>query len=320
MGWFITALALTGLGIMLQIAIPTVNLERDGGYDQRGYRTKKTESVNTRWVGLSVLAIGLVILGWNSFHVVPTRNIAVETSAGRPVASLHNGAHLVRPWSDIHTYDATVQTLKLSGDNDDNGDPITVRLANGATADVDLTVQWQIDPKADITQLHMDYRDFQNIGNNVVRRQLSAAANEAMEHYDPLVALRNNKGDASGKTLKDLADDVKASLVSQMPTGITIRSVLMPKIAFSGEVQNKINQYLAALAETQIAEQRQKTAEAQKKANDLLAAGTSTNQAVLYQNCLDMVERLSRDSKPLPAAFSCGTPPQVTVPVGASAK
>lgn len=313
MVWFIAALLISIIGVALMIFMGTLQVPFEDR-DDRGYRRTQYKTKNVRWIGLTVLGIGLVVLGFNSFHVVPTRNIAVETSVGKPVASLSNGAHFVRPWSDIHTYDATIQTLKLSDEKDDDGNPITVRLANGSTAIVDLTVQWQIDPKSDITQLHMDYREFKNISENVVRRQLSAAANEAMEHYDPMVALSNSKGTVSeGGTLKELAAEVKTALAASMPTGVTIRSVLMPKIKFADEVQNKINQYLAAIGETQIAEQRQKTAEAQKKANDLLAAGNSTNQAVLYQNCLDMVERLSRDGKPLPAAFSCGAPPVTTV-------
>lgn len=299
--WFILAFALMVIGLALIITSPTF------GPDQPGAIA----------AGIIVLLIGLGTLFMDSFHVVPTRTVAMETSFGKPRATMNSGWHWMAPWANVEEFSAAVETLKLSGDKDDDGDPIVVRLANGATAEVDLTVQWQIDPAADITPLYNDYRTFEKIGTNVVRRQLASAANEAMERYDPLVALRDNKGDASGKKLTDLAADVRASLEKNLPPGILVRSVLMPKIKFSDDVQAKLNQYLSALAETQIAEQRQKTAEAQKKANDLLASGIGTNQAVLYQNCLDMVERLSRDGKPLPAAFTCGTPPTVTVPVGA---
>ena len=115
-------------------------------------------------------------------------------------------------------------------------------------------------------------------------------------------------------TLADLAKDATAKLAGALPPGVIVRSLLIPKITFDDSIQAKINQYLAALAETQIAEQRQKTADAQKKANDLLAVANST-PAVLYQNCLDMVERLTRDGKVLPAAFTCGAGPTVVVPV-----
>jgi regulator of protease activity HflC (stomatin/prohibitin superfamily) len=312
--WFILALIFVIAGLGLTIFMPTVTMSTGASeYNAQGYRTGKkiTRTVKTRWIGIVVLSLGLGTLGLNTFTLVPTRSVGVETAFGKPVGSLTNGFHWVRPWADIHDYDAAVQTMKLSGDKDDDGEPIVVRLANGSTAIADLTVQWQLDQNANITQLHMDYREFNKIRDNVVRRQLSAAANEAMEKYDPLISL--SKGENGGESLSQLADKVKAALQDALPDGIIVRSVLMPKIVFADEVQAKINQYLAALAETKIAEQRQKTAEAQKKANDLLAAGTSTSQAVLYQNCLDMVERLSRDSKPLPAAFSCGNPPVTTV-------
>jgi hypothetical protein len=123
-------------------------------------------SFNLRPIGVAVLAVGLIVLAFDSFTIVPTRNLAVQTSFGKPTGTLRNGFHPAAPWSDIHTFDATIQTLKMSADDTkDQGDPITVRLANAATAKVDVTVQWQIDPDADITQLYLDFRDFDNIGN-----------------------------------------------------------------------------------------------------------------------------------------------------------
>lgn len=265
-------------------------------------------------VGVVLIVIGGFTVFMDSFHVVPTRTVAMETSYGKPKATLQSGWHWMAPWASVEEFPATVETMKLSGDKDDNGDPIVVRLSNAATATVDVTVQWQIDPKGDITPLYNDYRTFDNIGNNVVRRELSAALATAFGDYDPLASL---KGEKTKVTPADLAEDVRVALVAKLPSNILVRSVLLPKIVFDDNIQGKINQYLAAIAETQIAEQRQKTAEAQKKANDLLAAGGNTSPGVLYQNCLDMVASLARDGKPLPPAFNCGAPPTTTVPVGA---
>lgn len=274
---------------------------------------------STRGVGIALLAVALSILALDSYTIVPTRNIAVQTSFGKPVGTLDNGFHWIRPWSSTQDFDATIQTLKLSADKDDNGEPISVRLANGATATVDVTVQWQVDPNADITQLYLDYRNFDNIGTNVIRRQLSAALNDTFETYDPLAAMETdpekiNNGPVAGATLADLAKKANAKLASALPTGLTVRSLLIPKIVFDGAIQDKINQYLAAIAETQIAQQQLQTAFARKAANEKLAEG-SNSPGVLYQNCLDTVERLVRDGKVLPAAFTCGLPPTTVVPV-----
>jgi regulator of protease activity HflC (stomatin/prohibitin superfamily) len=264
-------------------------------------------------LGVAWLAIGGGIVFMDSFHIVPTRTDAVETSFGKPVGTLSNGWHWMAPWHQVEEFDASVQTMKLSGDKDDNGDPIQVRLANAATAQVDITVQWQIDPHGDITALYNDYRHFDKIEQNVVRRELATALNRAFEQYDPLASL---KGETSNKTLDDLAKEVRAALDADLPDSILIRSVQLPRIVFDDAIQAKINQFQAALAETQIAEQQKKTAMATQQANALLAAGGGATTGTLYQNCLAMVERLVRDGKVLPPGFTCGAPPQVTVPVG----
>jgi regulator of protease activity HflC (stomatin/prohibitin superfamily) len=260
-------------------------------------------------IGLAVLAV--VVLFATSAKIVPTRTVAVETSFGKPIGTLHNGFHLIAPWATVEEFDATIQTLKLSGDQGDHPG-VLVRLANAATARADVTVQWQIDPEANIVGLYSDYRNFHNIEDNVVKRQLASALNSVFERYDPLLSLTKTGTDQA--PLSSLADQTKEKLAASMPAGVIIRSVTIPSVRFDDNIQQKINQYLAAVAETQIAQQRQKTAEAQKKANDLLSSANNTT-GVLYQNCLDMVERMVKEGKELPAGFTCGTPPTTVVPV-----
>jgi regulator of protease activity HflC (stomatin/prohibitin superfamily) len=260
-------------------------------------------------IGLALL--GVIIVFVSSARIVPTRTVAVETSFGKPVGTLRNGFHLVAPWATVEQFDATIQTLKMSGDQGDHPG-ILVRLANAATARVDVTVQWQIDPNANIVDLYSDYRNFGNIEDNVVKRQLASALNSVFERYDPLLSL--TKTGSEQAPLSSLADQTREKLSASMPPGVIVRSVTIPSVRFDDNIQQKINQYLAAVAETQIAQQRQKTAEAQKKANDLLSSANNTT-GVLYQNCLDMVERMVKEGKELPAGFTCGTPPTAVVPV-----
>ena len=303
MGWLILAavLLLAGLAVLF---VGKVTYESD-------YREKKTFAI--RWIGVAILALGLITVALDSYVVVPTRNIACQTAFGKPVGTLDNGFHWIRPWSSVQDFDATIQTLKLSADKDDNGEPITVRLANSTLATVDVTIQWRIDPHADITQLCLDYRTFDNIGTNVVRRQLSAALNNTFETYDPLATLKGGKVDPAG-TLAALAVRSQEELGRELPKGIYVNSILIPKVKFADDIEAKISQYNAAVAETKIAEQRQKTAEATKIANDYLAKGANT-PGVLYQNCLDLMERLAKAGVTPWPSFSCGTPPTAVVPV-----
>jgi len=277
----------------------------------KGGSVRRSAIVVVRFGSIGVIFLGLFVLFASMAKVVPTRTVAVETSFGRPVATLHNGFHLVAPWASVEEFDATIQTLKMSGEQGDHPG-VMVRLANAATARVDVTVQWQIDPAANIIDLYSDYRSFENIEDNVVKRQLASALNNVFETYDPLLSL--TKVGTEQTPLSSLAETTRGKLAEAMPAGVIVRSVTIPSIRFDDNIQQKINQYLAAVAETQIAEQRQKTAAAQKKANDLLASANNTT-GVLYQNCLDMVERMVKEGKQLPAGFSCGTPPTTVVPV-----
>jgi regulator of protease activity HflC (stomatin/prohibitin superfamily) len=279
----------------------------------KGELTDGRDVMRIRWAGWLVLGIAALTLIFNVFTIVPTRNIAVSMAFGKPTGTLGNGFHLIAPWESTEEYDAAIQTLKFDGDaKDDDSDPApTVRLANGATARVDVTVQWQIDPSADIQQLHLDYRNFGNIQDNVVKRQLAGALNATFEKYDPLIAL---KGGVQDTTLAGLAKTVAKELTDLLPVALKVRSVTIPLIRFDAKVQEALDKYQQALAETQIAEQRKKTAQAQKDANDILAAANNS-PGVLFQNCLDMTERMAQQGKAISAAWSCGSPLQLSLPI-----
>lgn len=274
---------------------------------------RRDEPISVRGIGMAILALAGLLLFFDSFTVVPTRNIAVSMAFGKPTGTLGNGFHFIAPWESTEEYDAAIQTLRMDGDDPETPAP-TVRLANAATARVDVTVQWQVDPNADITQLHLDFRNFGNIQDNVVKRQLQAALNAVFEGYDPLGALKTGQSGTGQVTLAQLGEQVNTKLSGLLPRGVIVRSVTVPLIRFDPKVQEALDKYQQTLAETQIAEQRQKTATALKIANDILASANNTT-GVLYQNCLDLTERMAQQGKALPPAWSCGASPTTVVPV-----
>jgi SPFH domain/Band 7 family protein len=259
--------------------------------------------------GLSICLIWLVLL---CVTIIPTRNMGVTVAFGKPTGTIGNGFHLIAPWETVETYDASILTLKLDGEPGEDTTPApTVRLSNAATAKVDVTVQWQIDPTADITQLHLDYRNFDNIQDNVVRRQLNVALNAVFEAYDPLVAL---KGGAQQVTLAQLGTQVQERLSGLMPKGIIVRSVAVPLIRFDPKVQAALDSYQQVLNDTRLAEQQKITAQAQKEALDILSA-TKMSPEAFAQQCLIVTERLAQQGKALPPAWSCVAASVSTVPV-----
>lgn len=312
MAWFIVAVLVALIGAAVAVK-GKVTVDTGTKYNP------ETKEVSFRWVGAVILGFAVLILGFDSFTVVKPRNVAVSTSFGKVQDTMDSGPHLVAPWSAIEKFDASLQTLTLTGAKNDSGDPIKVRLASMATADLEVTMQWQIDQHADITNLYLDYRHFDKIEQNVVRARLRTTLNRVFESYDPFVALRMTelaKKDPTIKpvTMTDLEKATLQELELAMPQGIKVKTIQFGRPVFDKDTENRLAQLRTSLIDTQIAEQQKLTAEAQRQANDKLASG-DLSWGVLFQNCLAMVERTARDGLSLPGAFSCGAPPTAVYPV-----
>jgi regulator of protease activity HflC (stomatin/prohibitin superfamily) len=293
--WFIITIVIAVIGI-IALAIGRLDDGRD--------------TISLRPVGLGALAVAVVMLIFNIFTIVPTRNIGITIAFGKPTGTLSNGFHLVAPWESVETYDATIQTLVMSGT--DETPTLWVRIANGAMAQMEVSVDWQIDPNADIQQLHLDWRNFEAIQDRVIKPRLSDAMNKAFENYDPLVAFKQAGGQPTSLSTMETA--VKDRLQGLVPAGIVIKRLAIPLPIFPKQVQEALDNMQKELAATQVALQQKITAQAQKEAIDILAQAKMSPEA-FAQQCLIVTERLAQQGKGLPAAWSCTVAPTAVVPV-----
>lgn len=258
-------------------------------------------------VGIAVIWLILLCV-----TIVPTRNIGVTIAFGKPTGTIGNGFHVIAPWETTEVYDASIQTLDMADDGSDGKPAMNVRIANAATAVMHVTVQWQVDPNANIEQLHLDWRSFEAIQDRVVKPRLAASLNSVFEGYDPLIALKQAGGTPT--SLGDMEPKVREHLQASLPKGIIIRSLMLPFVQYPAQVQNALNDFQKELAATQVAIQQQHTAAAQKAALEILASAKMTAEA-FAQQCLIVTERLAQSGKGLPAAWNCTTPPASVVPV-----
>lgn len=238
----------------------------------------KSPASKTRSLRIAVitggLAVFVLILG--STTIVSARNIGVVTTFGRPSGTLGNGLHMKAPWQSVTEMDGTIQIDNHTGDN-----ATTVRLGNNSTAFVDNSVRWRIQPGA-ADELFLDYRQFENVRDNLVTRELRAALNEVFADFDPLAP--ENVG---GANVQALGDKVADKLRSKVGSQIEILNVIVPLVNYDQATQDRINALNVEKANTRIAEQRAKTAEAEARANEILAGSVSDNPNVLVSKCLD---------------------------------
>jgi regulator of protease activity HflC (stomatin/prohibitin superfamily) len=258
-------------------------------------------------VAATFIVVGLFTIVWDSFTVVPARNVGIVNTFGKAEEALDNGFHWVKPWSSVETVDATVQNINRDAAAKNC---VTVRLANQTTACVDVTVQWNIDQNANANELWQRYRGTNddvvgNVSHNVVERELQRALNRTFESYNPLAILQN--GQAPTKT-DDLAAAALNDMRGHVDKGIVVDTLLIAVTHFDDTTQGKLNAFAQALADTQVATQTKLTNEQIKAANDLLVSASSNDPGVKYQNCLTLMKDLAAKGQlqNLPATFNCG--------------
>jgi regulator of protease activity HflC (stomatin/prohibitin superfamily) len=238
----------------------------------------KSPAAKTRSLRIAVVAgvITLFVLILGSTTIVSARNIGVVTTFGRPGGTLSNGLHWKAPWQSVTEMNGTIQIDNHTGEH-----ATTVRLGNNSTAFVDNSVRWRIQPAA-ADELYLDYREFENVRDNLVTRELRAALNEVFADFDPLAPENSD-----GANVQALGDDVAEKLRAKVGGQIEIINVIVPLVNYDDATQERINALNVEKANTRIAEQRAKTAEAEARANEILAASVSNDPNVLVSKCLD---------------------------------
>jgi hypothetical protein len=279
----------------------------DTGYSYSSRSSSRDDEISAddvaRVLGFATLAL-FAFAGLMTFTasatVVSTKNIGVVTTYGRPSGTLNNGFHLVAPWQKVTELDGAIQTDSHAGKDD--SPCTTVRIAHQSTACVDNSIRWRIKQDA-ADRLFRDYKDFANIRESLVTRELNAALNTVFKDFDPLAT------DENGNTISPSQDVLSASttklLQAQIGEDIEVLNVIVPIVHFDDQTQSRINALQAEVAATRIAKQKQQTADATAEANRKLADSVSKDPNVLVSTCFDILAQMVKDKQPIPAGFSC---------------
>lgn len=265
-----------------------------------GLAVREPGPIVTGGIAITIAAIVLVL---GCFTIVSTRSVGIVTTFGKPSGeTLENGLHTKAPWSNVTEMDGAIQNDVYNGDH-----RIKIRLGNNSTADADVNVRWQIKSDA-ADDLFVQYKTFDNVRSNLVTRSLQSAMNETFSTFDPL-APENTDGADLGK----LSRDVQTKLNAKIGTQIDVLEVNVPIVDYDDATEQKINQLNAEKANTSVAEQAAKTAEAQKKANEILASSVSNDPNVIVANCV--TKALDKGISPLGCWPASGVVPTIPAPV-----
>jgi regulator of protease activity HflC (stomatin/prohibitin superfamily) len=267
--------------------------------------------------GIGFLALALFFVFIASLTVVGTRNVGVVTSFGKPTGrTLGNGLHMKAPWQKVTDIDGTIHTQKFVGDS-----CIDIRISDGSTACVSVVIRTRIDA-SHADEIYRDYRNSdKNINDNVndalVRTQLTSALATVFADFNPLLVPGSvdaaTSTDQAAPNLQEFSANTKQqmeNLLSAASDGdgpqVDISSITLSYIKLSESTQNRLNQLQAEVAQTRIARQKQATAAAQAKANEILSNSLSKDPNVLVSRCFDLLgEAIDKGHDPNTLAFNC---------------
>ncbi|WP_194838603.1 SPFH domain-containing protein [Nocardia sp. XZ_19_369] len=268
----------------------------------------RSDAGTSRTLSMGAGILALILLVLSCVTIVSTRNVGIVTSYGKPVGTRANGLQPKWPWQKVSELNGTIRTdNQIGGWKDARCDGSTaVRLANNSTACADNTIRWRIVPTAG-DALFRDYQNDNNIRDSLVTRELNATLNAVFASYNPL-----DPKSVGGPNLTELSEQVTTRLRDKIHDQIEVQNVIISIIHFDQQTQEKINAFQAQIANTRIAEESQRTADAQAEANRRLAASVSNDPNVLVARCLDLIA----SSKPIPLGFQCwpGSGLPVTIP------
>lgn len=249
----------------------------------------QTDSLGLKIGGVIAIFVGIGILVFASTVVVPTKQVGIPVSYGKPGTPMTSGFHVKAPWVDVVIMDATVQDVDNAGDN-----PTVAKDADDADVYVHNLVRWSIQEDA-ADSLYRDYREFDRLNDSLVQPEIKTAIASVMSQYNPL--------NEEQPTNDELSTLIQARLQERVGDRIQVHSVSVSLIDFAPETKNRINALNSERANTRIAEQKSATAEKEAEANRILAASVSNDPNVLVANCLKMVE--NAEPGKLPAGFNC---------------
>lgn len=282
---FLLALALLAAAVVMALIVGRIRstLSRRTDEAQEASRVRAPGYA----IPLALALLGVGMLGMSATSIVPTKQVGIPVTFGKPGTPVSNGLHLKAPWTQMVKMDATIQSLDASEEN-----PTVAKDVDRADVFVHNNVRWSIKEEA-ADSLYRDYREFSNINDSLVQPALRESVAAVISTYNPL-------GEANPSNT-EIADQIQTTLQNRVGDRVTIHEVTVTLLDFSDATKDRINALNTERGNTRIAEQRKQTAAAEAEANRILSDSVSEDPNVLVSRCLDLIA----EGKSVPAGFQC---------------
>ena len=217
-------------------------------------------------LGLLPVAVGALVVATSCFYSQDVGDTVV----------------IRNPWQDVISYDTRNNLVNFYGDAEYSydggsagGPDVSVNDRSGATADIDIQVNYSLDPTA-ATFLYSEYGTQENFTKNYVTNDLRSVAREVSGQFDTITMLtdRSRYTQAVQEKLSEKWE----------PIGLTVEQVSVQDVRYPDSITSKYAEAQAAEVARQQAENEQETAKVEAETKKVVAQGEADANAILTQS------------------------------------
>lgn len=207
------------------------------------------------------------------------------------------------PWQSTVTYDIRNNVLSFMGDEEEdqfeggsaNGSAITINDRGGASARIDVQVNYSLEPSA-AEELYVNYGTQENFVKSVCAVDIRAIPREVSGNFDTISILT-----VRGEYTKAIQDALQNKWDNY---GLQIENVSVQNVVYPDSIVNKYSDAQAAEIAKATAKNNQEVAKVdaetkiikangEAKANKILQA--SLNDNIIQQNYIDALKEISKN-------------------------
>lgn len=190
-------------------------------------------------VSAAIIAIGLITIISQCFYTQDAGDVKVLRDFGGNIAgsSSDTGIHPKAPWQDVITYDIRNNVISFVADGEEsfdggsaNGPQVTINDAGGASANIDIQVNYSLNPDNAI-QIYQDYGTQENFVRSIAAVDMRAIPREVAGQFDTITILTNR-----GELTQAIQDRLTEKWAEY---GLNVEQVSIQEVRYSEDIVNK---------------------------------------------------------------------------------
>ena len=254
------------------------------------------------YAGLAIL--GLIVVAATCFYTQDAGDVVVLRNFGGNIAgsTSETGIHLRAPWQSTIVYDIRNNVISFVADGTEDytggsatGKQVTVNDASGVAADVDIQVNYSLDPSKAI-DIYKDYGSQENFVRSIAAVDARSVPREISGQFDTITLLTDR-----GQFTSAIQDELSKRWEKY---GLIIEQVSVQEIRYPESVTSKYAEAQQALIDKEKALNQQETAKVEAETKKIEAQGEadanrilteSLTTEVLQQRYIDVLKEIGKN-------------------------